>query len=70
MLFLSHVSGRLSRPWRNIYKPSGLCSTVISNALTKTRTQLCPSLHLDYQAGLALSRFYTTFSGPRMSNTV
>ena len=35
--------------------------TVISNVLTKTRTQLGPSSSLDYRAGFTLSRFYTTF---------
>ena len=36
-------------------------STVISNALRKTRTQLGPSSSLDYRARFTLSRFYTTF---------
>ena len=47
--------------WRNICKASGRCCTVISNALSKTRTQLGPSSILDYRAGFTLSRFYTTF---------
>ena len=44
-------------------------STEISNALRKTRTQLGPSLSLNYRAGFILSRFYTPPYGPRMSNT-
>ena len=45
--FLSRVSGPSSSPWRHISKASGLSSTVISNALRKTRTQLGPSSSLD-----------------------
>ena len=50
--FLNHVSGRSSSPWRHICKASGLSSTVISNALRKTRTQLGPSSSLDYLEGV------------------
>ena len=41
--FSSRVSRRLSRLWRHISKASSLSSTVIYNALRKTRTQLAPS---------------------------
>ena len=55
--FSSCVSGRLSQPWRHISKASSLSSTVISNALRNTRTQLAPSSSLDYRAGFTLSRY-------------
>ena len=48
-------------PWCHISKGSGLSSTVISNALRKTRTQLGPSSSLDYRAQFTLSKFYTPF---------
>ena len=41
--FLSRFSGRSSLPWRRISKAGSVSSTVISNALHKTRTQLGPS---------------------------
>ena len=45
--FLSRVSRQSSCLLKQICKASGLSSTVISNALHKTRTHLGPSLSLD-----------------------
>ena len=64
-VFPDHRLGR----GKHMCKASSPSSTVISNALPKTRTQLGPSSSLDYRAGLTLLRFYTTFWGPRVSYT-
>ena len=59
--FFSGTSRQSPEAWRHISQASILSSTVISNALRKTRTQLGPSSSLDYRARFTLSRFYTTF---------
>ena len=56
---------------KNVYDhlQCNFVTTAFSYEVGKTRTQLGPSSSLDYQAGFTLSRFYTTFQGPRLSNT-